>query len=187
MTDQELKDLVASLAISQKETDEQMKETNEQMKETNKQMKETDRKLRRLEQLVGGIANNQGSVAEEYFVNSLKDTLKIGELNFDAILTNVRLKTKKTNDEFDILLVNGSSVAIIEVKYKVHPKDLEKLPKKIENLKKLPQYKQYKIYAGLAGFYIPDELIEEAKEKGYFILQRKGDLIETITTNLKAA
>ena len=201
MTDQELKDLVASLAVSRtetkdffketkelfKETDKKFKETDKKFKETDKQLKEIGRKLDKVGLLVGNISNNQGDVAEEYFVNSLKDSLKIANIDFDLLLTNVGLKTKNIRDEFDILLVNGESVALIEVKYKVHPNILEVLPKKIEHLKLMPQYKSYKIYAGIAGFYIPDEVIEEATKKGYFVLQRKGDIIQTYADNLKAA
>ncbi|MGK5090928.1 DUF3782 domain-containing protein [Deltaproteobacteria bacterium TL4] len=50
MTDQELKELVASLAIAQKETDRQLKETSREMKEktaeTDRQLKETDQQLK---------------------------------------------------------------------------------------------------------------------------------------------
>jgi len=220
MTDQELKDLVASLAVDTKEVKLAQKETakqllqlkeelleterilkeqsleterilKEQLRETERilkeQSQETDRKLRSVGIQLGNISKNQGDVAEEFFVNSLKDTLKIANIDFDMLLTNLGLRTKKINDEFDIILVNSKSVAIIEVKYKVHPNDLEKLPKKIEHFKLLPQYKNYKIYAGLAGFYIPNDVVEKAKEKGYFILQRKGNIIQTYATNLKAA
>jgi len=187
MTDQELKDLVASLAVAQAETDKQLKETAEQMKETDRQLKETDRKLKSIGIQLGNMSKNQGDVAEEYFVNSLKDTLQLANMNFDMLLKNVGLQTKNIRDEFDIILVNGESVAIIEVKYKVHPKDLEKLPTKIEHFKLLPQYKDYKIYAGIAGFYVPDEVINEAQNQGYFVLQRKGDIIKSYTDNLKAA
>jgi len=83
------------------------------------------------------------------------------------------------NNEFDILLVNGESVAIVEVKYKVHPKDLEKLPSKIEHLKLMPQYKGYKVYPGVAGFYVPNEVIEIAKTK--------CGVIQSYTENLKVA
>lgn len=56
-------------------------------------------------------------------------------------------------DEFDIILINGTSVAIIEIKYKVRPNDIEKLFKKMENFRILfPIYKNYKLYAGMAGF-----------------------------------
>jgi len=42
MTDQELKDLVASLAIASKKTDEQFRKTDEQFKKTDEQFRKTD-------------------------------------------------------------------------------------------------------------------------------------------------
>ena len=51
----------------------------------------------------------------------------------------------------------------------------------------LKEYKNYKIYAGVAGFKIPQEVIKKAKEKGYFVLKRKGNVIEEYTDNLKSA
>ena len=171
MTDQELRDLVASLAV-----------------ESQKSQENFDKRVKKLEQLVGGIGNNQGDVAEEYFINSLKNSLKLGDMSFDMILSNAEFKTKDMHDEFDILLINNNTIAIVEVKYKVHPNYLEKLPKKIKNLKKLPQYKNYKIYAGVAGFHVTNDVIEQAKQKGYFVLQRKGDVIVThFDDELKAA
>jgi len=174
MTDRELKDLVANLAVAQAKTDEQLKKTDE--------------KLNRIASMVGNISNNQGDVAEEYFVNSLEEYLKVGTVDFDYIIPNFKAKRgHKILAEYDILLVNGESVAIVEVKYKAHLRDLEKLPKKIEQLKNLPQYKNYKVYAGLATFYATDELIKKAEDMGYFILQRKGDVIITHSNHLKAA
>ena len=161
-----------------------MRETDEQLKESERAF---SRRIKRLEELVGNIGSNQGDVAEEYFVNSLSNTLQVAGMSFDTLLKNVGMQQKGIRDEFDILLINGESVALIEVKYKVHPNILEKLPKKIEHLKQMPQYKNYKVYAGIAGFFIPDEVIEEALNRGYFILQRKGDVIETYADNLKAA
>ena len=166
MTDQELKDSVASLAISQIETDELLK---------------------KLGIYIGNDANNQEDVAEEYFVNFLEDNLMIANMSFDILMEHAGIRVKNIRDEFDILLVNGESVAIIEVKYKVHPNILEKLPEKIEHLKLMPQYKNYKVYAGIAGFFIPDEVIEEAVKSGYFVLERKGDVIQTYSDKLRVA
>jgi hypothetical protein len=187
MTDQELKDLVASLAIAQQKTDEQFKKTDEQMKRTDEQLKKTDEKLNRIAKMVGAIGNNQGNVAEEYFINSLKDDIRIGSKKFDILIPNFVIQSKNIVDEYDILLVNGEELAIIEVKYKVHKNDILTLEKKIQNIKKLPQYKNYRVYAGVAGFNITKGVIELAKESGYFILQRKGNVIHTITDNLKVA
>ena len=204
MTDRELKELVEKMAVtqveiqkSQRKTDEQIQELKESQKKTDEQLKRTDEELRnmfkkvdeRLDKVarqLGGIGNNQGDVAEEYFVNSLKEKLQIAGIDFDYLIPNYKIESKKFRDEFDILLVNGSSVAIIEVKYKIHPNDVDKLEKKIQNLKKLPQYRGYEVYAGVAGFKIPDEVIEKALQRGYFVLQRKGDVIQTYTNLLKA-
>ena len=174
MTDQELKDLVASLAVAQAKTDEQLNKT--------------DKKLDKIASLVGSISNNQGDVTEEYFINSLEEYLRIGTIDFDYVIPNfIAKKGHNKLVEYDILLVNGESIAIVEVKYKAHIKDLEKLPQKIEQLKNLPQYKNYKVYAGIATFYATNNLITKAKEMGYFILQRKGDVIITHSNHLKAA
>jgi flagellar biosynthesis component FlhA len=199
MTDQELKDLVASLAIESKKTDKQLSELSSNIDKTNKELRDTlnklslevdktNKSLQHMKQIVGGVTNNQGDITEEYFVNSLKDKLKVGDIDFDFLVQNFKAKKdRKILAEYDILLVNGESVAIVEVKYKVHLRDLEKLPDKIKSIRNLPQYDGYEVYAGLAGFFVPDEVIEEAQEKGYFILQRKGDVVVTHIENLKSA
>ena len=195
MTDQALKDLVASLVASQQKTDEQMKKTNkemqktdEQMKKTDEQMKQTDRKfqetqeeIKKLSQYIGNIGNNQGDIAEEFFYNSLHHR-KVGGIMYDFIDKNITRKKDDIEDEFDIVLVNGRDIAIIEVKYKAHPRDLQRLlHKKYTNFKKLyPEYKNYKHHLGLASFYMSDDLKEEALSNQVMILQRKGGIIETI-------
>ena len=203
---------IQKLEKSQEKTDEQLKKTDEQLKKTDEQLKKTDEQLKKTDEqlskmgkrhsemledldrrlnkigvLVGNISNNQGEVAEEFFVNSLKDVLRIGSLNFDYLLENIHLQTKKINDEFDILLVNGESVALIEVKYKVHPNVIDSLDKKIEHLKLMKEYKNYKVYAGVAGFKVPKEVIKKAKQKGYFVLKREGKVIHEYVDNLMPA
>ena len=85
MTDDELKALVAGLAVAQDRTDEQMKRTDEQIasliadgknlrdaqKMTNEQMKRTDERLARIGITLGTVTNNQGDVAEDFFFQSL--------------------------------------------------------------------------------------------------------------------
>ena len=166
-------------------------DANKKIKESEVELKDlfkkVDERLDKVAKQLGGVTNNQGDVAEEYFINSLKDKLKIGKIDFDYLIPNYIVEGKNIDDEFDILLVNGKSVAIVEVKYKVHPNDVAKLSKKIKNLKKLPQYKDYEVYAGVAGFKIPKDVINLALKNGYFVLQRKGDVIQTFDKGLKAA
>ncbi|GEM_PF-4969643 len=58
MTDQELKELVASLAIKSDRLD--------------AQLAKTDAKLDKVAKLLGGIGNSQGEIAEEFFIIHLK-------------------------------------------------------------------------------------------------------------------
>ena len=173
MSDQDLKNMMANLIASQVKTD--------------AQLAKTDDRLNKIAKMVGAMGNNQGDVAEAYFINSLQEKLELLGKEYDVLIPNFTIKSKHTTDEYDILLVNGNELAMIEVKYKVHPNDVKSLERKIKNLKALPQYKNYTIYAGVAGFTVPDSVIDSANKEGYFVLQRKGDVIETYAGALKAA
>jgi len=178
---------IAELREEQKKTDEQMKRTEDMMYKTFEEMRlsqaKSDKKLDKVAKLVGGMSNNQGDVAEEFFYNSLKHKQELAGIHYDRVEKNITASANKVEDEFDIVMINGSDIAIIEVKYKAHEKDLEKLlNKKYTNFQKLyPMYKDYNHHLGLASFHINDKLKEIALSKGVMILQRKGDIVETYT------
>ncbi len=53
--------------------------------------------------------------------------------------------------------------------------------KKYPNFKKLyPEYANHKHQLGLASFHIEEDIKEKALSEGVSIIQRKGDVIETI-------
>ena len=202
MTDQELKDLIASnilgmkeLRESQAKTDEQMKALRESQQVTDAQMQKTDERMQKTDErfedlrasnkrmgiLLGNISNNQGDVAEEFFYNSLEDKKDLAGIHYDFIDKNWKSSTKNLRDEFDIVMVNGKDIAIIEVKYKAHERDLEKLlTQKQTNFRELfPIYKDYNHHLALASFYMHQDLKEKALENNVIVLQRKGDVMET--------
>ena len=189
MTDQELKDLVASIAIAQKKTDEQLNKTDEQLrlnmeaqKKTDEQMKKTDEKIKKLSQLYGGASNNQRKVAEEFFFNSLKHEPILNGIRFNFIDKNITRTMGNLQEEYDILLVNGNIVYLIEVKYNLNPKDMEVfLDKKYPNFIKLyPEYSGFEIRLAFASFSIDELCISFAKEKNITLLLRRGKVFETL-------
>ena len=175
ITAEQLAQAISELKSSQQKTDEQMKKTDEKLNK----LLESHKKLG---QMVGGISNNQGDIAEEFFYNSLKHKPSLAEINYDFVDKNVTRSKNDTEDEYDILLVNGKDVAIIETKYKAHANDIERLiNKKYPNFKKLyPEYKNYNHHLGLASFNINDDVKKLAEQNNVILLQRKGDIIETI-------
>ena len=127
MTDDELKALVASLALGQRELQEAQKKTDEQKTRTDEQIlsllesqKETDRKLQKVSDMLGGMGQNQGDVAEEFFFNSLVDDPHLGGIHFDDISKNDYKQRGKLQEEYDIVMTNGNAIGIVEVKYKAH-------------------------------------------------------------------
>jgi len=90
-------------------------------------------------------------------------------------------------DEFDIVLVNETSIAIVEVKHKAHPKLIEHmLAKKIPNFRTLfPYYQELKLYGVIASMVSNHKLIEKAKEAGLFFLTQQGNHVVLVNDKAK--
>jgi hypothetical protein len=166
----------------------ELKASNLELKEANLRLEasqeKSDRRLDKVAKLVGNISNNQGDIAEEFFWNTLSSNPILAGIKYDFSTKNAHKRVGDIEDEYDILLVNGKDIAIIETKYKAHTSDIQKLVnKKYENFKKLyPEYKEYNHHLGLASFNINEDVKEEAINNSVILLQRKGDLIETIVS-----
>ncbi len=181
MSDIDLKELVASLALAQQKTDLQLQQTDEQLQRTDAQLQRTDRKLDKIAKLVGNISNNQGDIAEEFFYNSLCQQGEVAGIEYDDIARGMEKHRGETQEEYDLVLTNDDTVILIEVKYKAHISDIDKVERKHNNFYKLfPIYKNHKLISGLASFYIDRDTADELKSRGYFGLKRSGNIIEVI-------
>ena len=162
---------------------------NEKFAETDRQLTRTDRQITKLGKMIGGVSKNHGSFAEEYFINSFKRGQNnfFGE-RFDKLLKFEMIKDKnKTKAEYDILLVNGKSVAIIEVKFKVHDKDVEKVTKKIKPFReKFPEYKNHSLYLGLASMVFDEKVENDCKANGIAVIKQVGETVVVNDDNLKS-
>ena len=169
-----------------KRLDKQMEETAKRMEETAKQMEETDRKLKELNIIINGVSNNLGHHAETYFQDALAKTKKFGGKNFDTLSRNLKAESKESC-EFDVVMFNGDSVAIIEAKNRIHPNFVEELvTKKVAQFRKhFPKYADCALFLGVAGFSFDDSVIEEAKKYGVGIIKQVGDTIELDDSHVK--
>jgi hypothetical protein len=156
-------------------------------KDTTTFLKKLDTIIDKLSLLINGTDNNTGHSTEEYFFNALAETMQFADIHYDFIEHNIKRSNGKIEGMYDIVLFNDSSLAIIEVKHRAHPNDLESLTtKKVGSFRMLyPEYAGYKIYLGLAGFSFSDVIIKQAKELGVGILKQNGKTIEYATDHLK--
>jgi hypothetical protein len=164
-----------------------LRELAESQKETGRLLKETDRLLTKLGVQIGGISSNQGCFAEEFFYNSFEKGNQnfFGE-KFDEIEKEVKGLKKDFRDEYDILLINGQSVGIIEIKYKAHENDLAQVLRKAETFRaNFPDYAGHQIYLGLASMAFYPKLEKACTDNGIAIIKQVGDTVVIIDENLK--
>jgi hypothetical protein len=157
---------------------------------TDRQMAATDRQISRLEKQIGGVTNNHGLFAEEYFINSLEKGKKtlLGE-KFDKMIKTkiVKDENNRIKAEFDMVLVNGKTVAIIEVKFRVRDKHVDDVLKKVEPFRDIfPEYQNHKLYLGLASMVFDDDIEKKCKENGIAVIKQIGDTVVIYDKNLQA-
>jgi hypothetical protein len=181
-------ELSANLSVKIAETAAQQKITEKIIAETAAQQKITDAKLKETAQILSNVGLNLGLVAEEFFYHSLKEKKNLGGIRFDKIEMNMKSMNKSVQDEFDIVMFNGNCIALIEIKHKVHPNDLEDLKtRKLKNFKALfPDFSDYKFYLGIGGFSIPYDIEQQANQNGMAVLRQVGETAQINDKNLVA-
>ena len=165
--------------------DQKMQKLRDAQVEAAEQQKETDRLIKELGEQVGGWNNSHGLFAEEYFFNSFNKGKKnfFGE-KFDNIKKN--LKGLATDDEFDVVLLNGHSVAIIETKFRARSKDVKSAIKKVNAFKRnYPNYQNHQFYIGMASMVFEKQAETKCIEKGIAIIKQAGDTVIINDKHLK--
>ncbi|GBU20274.1 hypothetical protein R80B4_00150 [Fibrobacteres bacterium R8-0-B4] len=154
---------------------------------------ELTRNIDKMREELGNIGNNNGLVAEEIVFHSLEKTLTFAGEKFDYIDHGL-VRSRKTPDgkkvtgEYDVLLCNGTSAALIEVKHRVGKKALDRLiDVQLPRFRIVcPQYKDAKIYLGLGGMSFETGIAEEARSLGIATLTLSGDAVEIDDEGVKA-
>ena len=144
-----------------------------------------DAKLDRLARMYGGMGDNLGNQAEEFFYQGFKKNPFLNKIHFDEIDRNVSCKGK----EYDIVLYNKDSIGIVSVKHRPHKNDIFSFIKEDIPVFKsfFTQFKDYKFYAALAGLSIPSNVQKTAEKEGLFLLTQSGENPKIINSkNFKA-
>ena len=167
------------MTMTTNELQEFMAETAKRMRETEEQMKKTDEKISRLTENISGVNKSIGEDAETFFYTSLRKNPVLGDIKFDFV--DKRLFRKKVGKslEIDVFMENGKSVGLVEVKNKVTKKSITQIENQVNVFQKFhPAFKNYKIYGAIAGKIFPENLQQEALQKGFFVIDQQGDHVE---------
>jgi hypothetical protein len=157
--------------------------------EYDKRNAETNRQLKELKESINGISKSNGLFAEEYFFNAFENGKQtfFGE-KFDDMIPNLKTGLNETiRDEYDIVLVNGKSVGIIEVKYKGRLDDIPQIINKAHSFRvNYPKYRNHQVFLALAALIFNQRIEDECKKQGIAIVKQVGDTVVIYDENLKA-
>jgi len=169
MTDEELKELVASLAIAQKETDKQLKELGKQ---------------------IGGLGNKFGSFTESMALPSME---KILRKHFGMAVISPRTRVRKNGKclELDVFAYsNGEQKTACIVEIKSHVRE-ESLTQMLEIMKEFPKFfpdhADKNLYGILAGVDIPENIKNKVLESGIYVASIRDEHFKLqVPKNFKA-
>jgi hypothetical protein len=183
MTDQELRDLVASLAISHQKTEQSIRELSEEtrrfVRETEKaikELKEDTKALKKdtkeLKQQIGGLANKFGSFTEGLALPSMTKILS-EQFGMTTIHPSVRIRDKSGNVwEIDVLAyANGelNTAYIVEVKSHLRDEGIEQILRELRNFPAwFPELADKKLYGILAVVDASPQLRQKVLDQGLY-------------------
>ncbi len=177
-TDKQIKETDRIMKEQWKETERFMKE---QSKETDRRFRETDRIVRGISKEIGGIGNNIGDVAEDYFRGAILKMKEFAGVKIEYV-TGLSKRSKTLEGEYDIVIMGKDTLIVVEVKHKLTRNHVEQF---INNslptfIAVFPEYSAYKILAAVAGMTAQKSAIKLAISKGLYVITQSGQKIELL-------
>src|SRR5262245_22233231 len=182
MTDQELRDLVASIATMQAEAARQEEKRAEERKEVEEELAEerrkTERVIRQVNKQLGELGNKFGSFTEGMAWPSMRKLLlQDFEMNFAAPRQLARMNGRTL--ELDALAYDDGTrneVYVVEVKSHLTQEGIEQLLNSLAAFPTFyPHLRDRKLYGIIAAVDISDALRQAALKRGLYVARINDD------------
>jgi hypothetical protein len=160
----EIKALVAELAIQSKETDRKFQETRELL----------DRLSRRFDD----SGDRLGEFFEEMVLPALEDLFRARGLDVSEVYR--RVTSHRGGERIEIaLLVTDSDVAVA-LKCRTHltRQEVEQHVERMNKFKRLlPRYADMQVHGAVAGMVVDEDAVEAAQAAGLWVLAQSGETV----------
>ena len=162
MTDEELKELVADLARSQKKTDDVIQRVTKQL---------------------GELGNRFGGFTEGMALPSVREIL-YEQLGVDAVVTDARARRNGRSFQVDAIgSVNGEvgKVYLVEIKSRLREEGLQQILQHLRTFGEFfPEHHGKLRYGILVAVDVPEALEKRILEQGIYLAKIHGDLFELV-------
>ena len=173
MTDDELKALVASLIVAQKETDRQFKAmTQETDRQFKAMLQKANRRNKELGQQIGGLGQKFGGFTEGMAFPSMDKILR-KRFGMENVSTRVKVSRNGGLMEMDVLAyANGkrNAVYVVEVKSRLRQDGIEQILQTLDRFPHFfPEHKGKALYGMLGVVDFDQRIKEEVLQKGLLL------------------
>ena len=169
----------AEIEILRKETEAIKKESEAIRKETDIIRKDTEANINGLSSKYKNLGNNIGQTFEEGMINGLMKSEYFLKNKFDKAFPRMVAKNKKNVPvmEVDMVFVNTTTLAIVDLKHGVTNEDLDDIVQnRIPNFRKyFNNFRNFDIIVYLGGGAISKKVVDKAKKLGLGILRPSND------------
>ncbi len=196
MKDEDLKAMVAGLAVAQAETDRLLKELAQAAdrrrqeadrrhealtQEADRRHEETEGLVKELSRNVGGLSNKFCSFTEALDAPSLEKLLT-ETLGLEFVDLDVRRRRGSRRTQIDALAHSNTgrnAVYVVEVKSRLKDEGVDQMLKILGNFFDFfPEHRGKKLYAILAAVEALDELRSRVLDKGIYMAQISDDVFQ---------
>ncbi len=181
MTDQELKDLVAQLAVSVAE----MRADQKEFKETlAAESAKTEKQIRQTNKQLGDFGNRWGEYTEAMAQASLEKILK---QKFGLNVLSKNVKTARNGDSFEVDFLaysNGekNEAFVVEIKSKFGEDQFQQVLRILQDFPRFfPEHAGKKLYGLVAAVSVPEQMRNHLAKEGIY-LAVLGDEVYKLAT-----
>ncbi len=153
----------------------------QQSREAEKRFKETERIVRDVSKNIGGLNNNIGVVAEDYFRGAFSKLDELSGVKVKAV-DSLHRRVGDVRGQFDAVVFGDTANILVEVKHKLREKDVIRFCEKtLPSFRQLyPEHCKTKIFGAVAGMTIDDDALSYALEQGLLVFTQSGQKIRQL-------
>nr|VFJ48554.1 MAG: hypothetical protein BECKDK2373C_GA0170839_102212 [Candidatus Kentron sp. DK] len=183
-TDRKMQETDRKMQESRRETDRQLQETarqtreglQESRREADRIMHKADRRLKKAENL---FTSQWGRLVESLVEGALVPLFQNypgHRISVQRTIRRVKGCHEGQNYEFDILVIDGEELVIVEVKTTLRPDDVVQFLGKLDRCKVwMPEYASKRVYGGVAFLQADAGADVMAENKRLFVIRATGD------------
>jgi hypothetical protein len=174
---QELDQIMKENALAaEKRAQERAQEAEKRSQESEKQTKELEKALYKK---IGELGDRLGDFAEGFVRPAVVKLFRERGIEVHKVIRKAEANNPQLNlaTEIDLLVINGDSCVLVEIKSNVGIDDVNEHLKRMEKFKPLfPEYADKKAFGAMAGMVISENVAKYAYRKGFFVIAQRGDL-----------